>query len=252
MLNKIKKNNSNHFLTKNNIEDFYKKYDIITCINDVSIYQEAFIHNSICSKNNYQRLEFFGDSIINMLVTEYLFNKFPNYNEGELTKLKSEIVSTKHLSIISKKLNFNYYVIYTSNMEFKFNGRDNDKIIGDIFESFIAACYIDKGFDLTKEYFFNILNKEIDFNFLNIKKNTNYKGIISIYYQKLCNSTPKYVIKDEIGPSHNKIYIVELIDNNNNIIGLGKNTTKRGAEMIAAENALENLNININNINNII
>lgn len=245
MLNKIKKNNSNHFLTKQDIEDFYLKYDIKTNINDIGIYQEAFIHNSISNKNNYQRLEFFGDSIINMLVTEYLYNKFPEYNEGQLTKIKSEIVSTKNLSIISKKLNFNNFVIYTLNMEFKFNGRDNDKIIGDIFESFIAACYIDKGFELTKTYFYNILNKEVDFNLFSESKNTNYKGIISMYYQKNTNTTPKYKIKDEIGPSHNKIYIIDLIDNKNNIIGSGKDTTKRGAEMLAAQNAINKLNINI-------
>ena len=248
MLGKIKKNTSNHFLTKYDIEEFYRKYDINTNIDDIGIYQEAFIHNSICNKGNYQRLEFFGDSIINMLVTEYLYNKFPEYNEGQLTKLKSEIVSTKNLSIISKKLNFNQFVIYTINMEFKFNGRDNDKIIGDIFESFIAACYIDKGFDLTKQYFYNILNKEIDFNILTESKNTNYKGIISIYYQKQSNTTPKYIIKQEIGPSHNKTYIIDLIDDTNNIIGSGTHTTKRGAEMLAAHNAINKLNINIENI----
>ena len=248
MLNKIKKNTSNHFLTKQDIEEFYLKYDIKTIINDVSIYQEAFIHNSISSTNNYQRLEFFGDSIINMLVTEYLYNKFPEYNEGQLTKIKSEIVSTKNLSTISKKLNFNNFVIYTINMEFKFNGRDNDKIIGDIFESFIAACYIDKGFEFTKKYFYNILNKELDFTLFTQSKNTNYKGIISMYYQKNTNSTPKYKIREEIGPSHNKTYIIDLIDNKNNIIGTGKNTTKRSAEMLAAQNAIEKLKINIENI----
>ena len=245
MLNKIKKNISNHFLTVHDIEDFYLKYDIKEKITNINIYQEAFIHNSICNKGNYQRLEFFGDSIINMLVTEFLYNKFPDYNEGQLTKLKSEIVSTKNLSLISKKLNFNKFVIYTINMEFKFNGRDNDKIIGDIFESFIAACYIDKGFEITKQYFYNILNKEINLNNLLKSNNTNYKGIISIHYQKISNTTPQYVIKNESGPSHKKIYTIDLIDNSNNIIGSGIDTTKKGAEMLAAKNAIDNLNITI-------
>jgi len=248
MLTKIKKNISNHFLTKIDIEDFYSKYGINTEIDNIALYQEAFIHNSICNKGNYQRLEFFGDSIINMLVTEYLYNKFPDYNEGQLTKIKSEIVSTKNLSIISKKLNFNKFVIYTVNMEFKFNGRDNDKIIGDIFESFIAACYIDKGFEITKNYFYNILNKEININNLVKSNNTNYKGIISIHYQKISNTTPKYIIKNESGPSHKKIYSIELIDNNNIVIGNGEDSTKRGAEMLAAKDAIDRLNINIDNI----
>tara|TARA_B100001094_G_scaffold331522_1_gene400156 strand:- start:2029 stop:2769 length:741 start_codon:yes stop_codon:yes gene_type:complete len=245
MLNKIKKNNSNHFLTKNDVEEFYLKYNIKTIINDVSIYQEAFIHNSISNKNNYQRLEFFGDSIINMVVTEYLYITFPEYNEGKLTKIKSDIVSTKNLSNISKKLNFNNFVIYTLNMENKFNGRDNDKIIGDVFESFIAACYIDKGFEITKKYLFNIINEEFNSNNLNETVDTNYKGIVSIYYQKLCNSPPKYIIKEEIGPSHDKTYIINLIDNKNNIIGIGSYSTKRGAEMLAAKDAINKLNINI-------
>ena len=113
-------------------------------------------------------------------------------------------------------------------MEFKFNGRDNDKIIGDIFESFIAACYIDKGFDITKKYFYNILNNEIDFSNLIKSNNTNYKGIISIHYQKISNTFfQKYIIKNETGPSHKKIYTIDLLDNNGVLIGSGVDTTKK-------------------------
>lgn len=241
-MKKIQKNSSNHFISIDDIENIYKKYNINININNIDIYQEAFIHSSISNKNNYERLEFFGDSIINMFCSEYLFLYFPNYDEGFLTKLRSDIVNGKYLSNIAKKLELDKFIIYSVNMEYKFNGRENDKILGDIFESFIGACYVNEGYEKCKELLHNILINEIDLNNITVKNN-NFKGQLSSYYQKLCNKTPYYKIKKETGPNHNKIYIVEVFDNNDTIIGIGEDKTKKGAETNAAYNALIKLKL---------
>lgn len=241
-MKKIQKNSSNHFISINDIENIYKQYDININIDNVELYQEAFVHSSISNKNNYERLEFFGDSIINMFCSEYLYINFPNSNEGLLTKFRSDIVNGKYLSNIAKKIKLDKFIIYSINMEHKFNGRENDKILGDIFESFIGACYINEGYLICKELLNNILISEIDINNITIKNN-NYKGELSSYYQKLYNKTPYYKIKEQNGPNHKKIYIIEVFDNNDTIIGMGEDKTKKGAEINAAYNALIKLNI---------
>lgn len=158
------------------------KYDIKT--RNIDIYALAFIHKSVANKNkdgfklSNERLEFLGDAIIGAVITEYLYNKYPNQKEGFLTQLKSKIVSRETLNKIGKEINLIEYIQH--NIREKNIG---NSLVGNVLEAFIGAIYLDKGYDKTKKIILQIIKKNIDLDTL--KKTTlNYKSKLLIECQK--------------------------------------------------------------------
>lgn len=216
----------------------------------ISHYQGALVHKSVLKytqnnphaveymKKSYERYEYLGDSILNMVVAEYLFNKFPDKNEGFLTRIRTKLVNRQNLSFFSRKLNLGPYILMGYNVE-KINGRNNDRILEDVFESLVCAIKLDLGLEKARRFIIDMIEKHIDFKSIII--DSNYKDILLRFCQSKLGTTPNYEIIETKGPPHNRIFkiccIIQGIKYN---IGSGK--SKKDAEQEAALNTLNRFN----------
>ena len=218
---------------------------------DITKYKQAFVHKSIVKTakdndsypkymtNSYERYEFLGDSVLNLVVAKYLFNKYPKNDEGYLTKIRTKLVNGKNLSFLAEKLNLGKYLILNTKVE-NINGRNNKRILEDVLEALICSIYLDLGFDYAEKFIISIIEKYVDFNEILI--DNNYKDILLRYCQNKYSTTPTYELIESYGPPHNKTFkIVCLINNVKHSCGIGKN--KKDAEQISAKETIESLNI---------
>jgi ribonuclease III len=199
-------------------------------------YEIAFTHKSVINeKDNIldcnERLEFLGDSILSLIVTEYLFHNFPNKDEGSLSKLKSYLVSEEVLYKICDKLNLNEFLILGKG-ELLTGGKDRKSIKANLVEALLGAIYLDLGYDATKKWFLPhllpFLNKNETFN------SRDPKTILQEFIQKKWKILPTYTILEENGPEHQKEFHVKVSVKGFEAIGKGQN--KKTAEQNAAHN----------------
>jgi len=191
-----------------------------------------------------ERLEFLGDSVLGFIVANYLFHKFPENDEGFLTKLKTKIVNSAQLASLAKKINLGNLILMSNHVE-NIGGRTSQKILEDAFEAFLAAIFKDLGFDAANHFMIRLIDT-LDFEELFIE--TNYKDMLLRYTQNIkipgsSKSNPAtYEVESTDGPAHEREYIVCVIINGLKY-GQGKAKSKKGAEQIAAEKTLKQLNI---------
>ena len=183
--------------------------------NNKKIALQALTHSSISSNNNYEKLEFLGDSIIYYYTTIWLIRKFPNKNEAELSIKRSQIINKKKLSKISKSLNLYKHLNIDKNIKI------SDRINCDIFESIIGGIYIDSDIEVVSNILNNIFNKEI----INLKKYYDFKGLIISLYNK--NKISNYQMTSVFNKNLN-FFICQLRFNNFIFYGFGRN--KKSAE----------------------
>ena len=201
---------------------------------NVNLYYEAFTHTSYSNENpslnSYERLEFLGDAILEFIISEYLY-KERNLEEGVMTKTRARYVCEEALATYAKDLKFEQDVKIGGS---EHEGKPNDTILADVFEAFVAALYLDKGMEFTKEVVLRIVTKYIKdkVDFLHDYKST---------LQELVQTTKKsvtYELVSESGPAHDKTFeccaIVDGIT-----LGVGIGSSKKMAEQQAAKNALE-------------
>ena len=221
-------NFSNRYIKKNEIENILRRYGVFQTINDLKLYQQAFTHDSYCwnhtrevmerddvkiidkpegaielQEMSYQRLEFLGDRVINLIIAFYLFERYPKQNEGFLTKIYSKIVDSKGLARLARKVNFGQFILVSRHLDEKNNARNKDKYLEDCFEAFIGALFYDfatklnasgyvtasdfiigPGFQICQKFIVNLIEDEetgIDFVEL-IGKDRNYKQKINMYF----------------------------------------------------------------------
>ena len=191
-------------------------------------------HHIICN----ERLEFLGDSVLSLVTSEYLYEKFPNLPEGELSKIRASVVCEKALYRYSSKISLSKY-LYLGRGEESNNGRKRESINADAFEAIIASIYLDSNFnmDSVRKFLLPILVQEIT----NIKIDppfVDYKTVLQQIVQASEGDELKYVLVSETGPDHNKLFDVNALINDN-VIGNGKAGSKREAEQLAAKKALE-------------
>ena len=203
---------------------------------NLSLYERAFTHTSYTNEagcDNYERLEYLGDAVLELIMTEYLYKKFPDMLEGEMTKLRSRYVCENALYEYSTRLDLNAE-LRLGHGEEESGGRNRKAIVADIFESFLGAMYLDQGLEFVKKFmdkyiFPMIEDKNADFF-------DDYKSILQELVQTDRRSL-EYIIVDEEGPAHNKIFTVEVkIDDI--IYGKGFGHSKKEAEQMAAKDAL--------------
>lgn len=189
-------------------------------------------------KKSNERLEYLGDSVLGLVVAEYLFMNYPLKDEGFMTKLRSHMVNKDALAESAKLLNLNDFLLFDKRY-LKGSIKGIKSINADALEALIGAIYIDKGLKIAEEF----INKWIIEPHLksgNIKKDTNYKGQLLEYTHSLKMENPVYSVIKEEGPEHNKIFTIKvLIDEKCYGIGVGKN--KKATEQEAAKIALQKI-----------
>ena len=201
-----------------------------------SLYEKAFTHTSYANehdKESYERLEYLGDAVLELIMSEYLY-KNTEYQEGEMTKLRSHYVCENALYEYSIRLGLNEFLLLGKGEE-ETGGRNRKAIVADIFEAFMGAIYLDKGLETVKKFIYsNIipLVESGEINFFN-----DYKSILQEYVQTDKRSLEYVVVKEE-GPAHNKTFeVVVKIDDIIN--GRGSAHSKKEAEQEAAKDVLK-------------
>lgn len=202
----------------------------------------AFTHKSYLNEakekiSSNERLEFLGDSILSYVVSQYLFNKYPNFNEGSLTNLRSLLVNTKNLAEISRELNFGDYLILSKGEE-ESKGRQNQSILANTFEAFIGALFLDRGIEKVSEFLNKVLLPKADF-FVKSKSLKDAKSLLQEKIQAQKKGSPIYKVIDEKGPAHAKTFTVGAYVNDK-LIAKGQGPSKKRAEEEAAKEALKN------------
>lgn len=210
------------------------------------IFEKALTHSSFTKENekssleNFERLEFLGDAVLKLCVSEILFKKFSNYDEGELTKIRSILISDNTLAKIAKKIKLDKLLILGKKEE-KTGGRQKNSILACAFEAILGAYFLeDKYIELSKslEKILKPFIKEIDENF----EKFNAKAILQEYTQSKNKQTPLYNIIEEKGPQHNKIFVVE-VSYMEKFLAKGEGKTKKEAEQNAALQACNKLGV---------
>ena len=204
--------------------------------NDISLYEKAFTHTSYANEHNttsYERLEFLGDAVLELLMSDYLYNKL-KVSEGEMTKLRAHYVCENALYEYSKCLELGQY-LKLGKGELEIGGKNNKAINSDIFESFLGALYLDQGIEIARKYFNDFIIPIIESDKMNFF--ADYKSALQEYVQTDKKSLEYRLINEE-GPAHNKTFTSEVIIDNI-VYGTGTAHSKKEAEQMAAKNALE-------------
>jgi ribonuclease-3 len=184
-----------------------------------------------------ERLEFLGDSILQIIVSEYLYNNFPNNNEGFLTKSRQGLVCESALASAARRISLGDY-LYLGKGDSSNNSRDRDSLLADAFEALIAAVYIDSGengMKNTHKIVHNLMQNE--FRLCHSKLSVDYKTRLQQLVQQGGNEILDYETVSESGPAHDRVFEVNA-KINSNIVGKGVGHTRREAEQRAAHEAL--------------
>ena len=209
---------------------------------NVTILQAAISHTSLENKavSHFERMEFLGDSILGLITSEELFQRYPDYSEGQLSKLKSKLVSRKFLAMKSIHYGINNFIRLSSEAA-QHGGKFSTSILGDCLEALICAIYLDGGLDHARNFVQKFILADMEKQILRSGLK-DYKSILQEYTQGKYQNTPEYKIVAEVGPEHEKVFSVEVYINGT-LAGFGKGNNKKEAHQKAAEKACLDLNL---------
>lgn len=218
---------------ESNLAQFEKKLKIK--FKSSALLEEALTHKSYAIEHIQptcnERLEFLGDSIISAVVAQFLYKKFPNVDEGRLSKMKSQIVSRINLSQWADELELGQF-LFLSQGEEATGGRNRESLIGNAYEAVVGAIFLDQGFETAQEFILRQLSK---------KKRiveTDYKSRLQELVQKKYKIPPTYTVVKEQGPDHEKKFTLD-VRIQKKILGTGEGRSKKEAEQQAAKEALK-------------
>ncbi len=225
------------------------KEDLIELMEKIKIYFsenellfKALTHKSYANEKraeelkDNERLEFLGDSVLDLVVSEYIFSKYPNHPEGELAKIRSVVVSTTMLAEKAREISLGEHILLGKGEE-QSGGRTRDSILADTFEAVVGSIYLDQGFNQARTFILELLIPNI--NDVEMGDHIqDYKTLLQELIQKETNQRPLYEVINEEGPDHKKVFTVH-VKIGNKILGIGKGNSKKEAEQQAAQNAIE-------------
>lgn len=203
---------------------------------------QAFVHRSYLNENpgfrlfHNERLEFLGDAVLELVVTEYLFQNYPEKLEGELTNWRAALVNAKMLAKIAKELGFNDFLLLSQG-EAKEVGKARQYILANAFEAFIGSLYLDQGYQSCKNFIKKYLIKELPY-IIEARLFKDAKSLFQEEAQERVGITPIYKVLKEWGPDHAKHFIIGVFLNEE-MVAKGEGSSKQEAEEEAAKKALE-------------
>ena len=198
-----------------------------------SSYANERWHNSLLSN---ERLEFLGDSVLGMLVAEYLYHNFPNRPEGELTRMRADMVCEQTLAAAANRIGLGSHLLLGHGEE-QGGGRHRISILADAMESVIAACFLDGGIEAALKVVQQFILVEVPVTKLH---NADYKTKLQELVQQKKNQVLSYRLAGQSGPDHDKQFDVE-VSLNGSVVGSGSGSSKKRAEQMAARSAIEKL-----------
>ena len=206
---------------------------------NISLLQNALTHSSFANERYHnslmsnERLEFLGDSVLGMVVADYLYRNFPDRPEGELTRMQADMVCERALAEVANRLALGQHLMLGHGEE-RFGGRNRDSILADAVESVIAASYIDGGMEAAVGFIRKFILCDVPAERL---RNADYKTALQELVQQKKNQSLSYVLVGESGPDHDKKFIVE-VSLNDEVVGCGSGSSKKRAEQEAARAAI--------------
>jgi dsRNA-specific ribonuclease len=264
-------NINNKLISEDNIIKDLERWNVkLDKINDITKFHEAFTHKSYCKKpiypeqvlsdakkelgnpydllelrdKSYERMEFFGDRVLKVIVSMYLFYRYENQNEGFMTRLQTKIEDKTNLAIMSKEMGLGKYFIISKHIE-SLNGRNLERIHEDVFEAFVGALFLSNGFEPCCLLIVNLLETLIDYS-EKLHCDNNYKDILLRHYHTQEWGHPKYEILYHEGPAHKRKYIVGVRKHNSTdndekkdkYMGYGIGKSHKEGEQFSAKMAL--------------
>ena len=209
---------------------------------NISLLQNALTHSSYANERwhnsllSNERLEFLGDSVLGMLVAEYLYRNFPDRPEGELTRMRADMVCEQTLAAAANKIGIGEHLLLGHGEE-QGGGRSRNSILADAMESVIAACFLDGGLEAAAQFVKQYILVEVPVSRLN---NMDYKTALQELVQQKKNQVLSYALVGQSGPDHDKQFDVE-VSLNGTVVGSGSGRSKKRAEQMAARSAMEKL-----------
>lgn len=220
--------------------DFEKKIKVV--FKDKKILQQAFTHRSYINENpgmkisHNERLEFLGDAVLELIVTDFLYNKYPQSAEGELTTFRSALVNAIIISEIAVGIGMNDYLLLSKG-EMKDSGKARQYILANTFEALVGAMYLDQGYEVANKFIAKTLLPKIE-EIVNKKLWRDAKSLVQEKAQEFVSVTPAYKLLQQSGPDHDKHFTVGIYFGAN-LIAEGKGKSKQEAEQSAALAALK-------------
>ena len=209
---------------------------------NITLLQNALSHSSYANERYHdslmsnERLEFLGDSILGMVVADYLYRNFPDRPEGELTRMRADMVCEKALAKVAARIELGKHLML-GNGEEQGGGRKRDSILADAVESVIAACFLDGGMEAARQFIDRFVLVEVPVKKLH---NADYKTALQELVQQKKNQVLSYAMVGQSGPDHDKKFDVE-VSLNGHVVGKGTGSSKKRAEQAAAKDAMEHL-----------
>jgi ribonuclease III len=220
--------------------DFEKNTKIV--FKDKNLLKQAFIHRSYINENegislsHNERLEFLGDAVLELIVTDFLYKKYPNYTEGELTAIRSALVNAIIISEVALKVGMNDYLLLSKG-EAKDSGKARQYILANTFEAYIGAVYLDQGYNVASKFVASYLLPHTE-EIVAKKLWRDAKSLVQEKAQEFVGVTPVYKVLHESGPDHDKHFTVGIFFGSD-LIAEGKGKSKQEAEQKAAEASLK-------------
>jgi len=214
-------------------------------VSNISLFTRALTHRSFINEHpeeieDNERLEFLGDAVLDFMVGEWLYNRFPEMPEGGLTQMRSALVQTQQLAEFARRMKIGN-ALRLGKGESKAGGRLRNSVLCDAFEALIGAIYLDSGISGVKS-FLNSHLESASQEILASHKNEDPKSILQEWAQSIGYPPPKYQLIDSVGPDHSKIFHIQVVVNKEDL-GSGKGTSKQEAEKNAARTALIRIGI---------
>ncbi len=201
---------------------------------DQALTHSSYAKSSIQPACDNERIEFLGDAVLELVISDYLFRKFSYLDEGGLSRMRSAVVSEESLANHARKIGLGDYILVGKDQE---QIRLQDAILADAYEAVIGALYLDQGLKAAKKFILNFFIKEENL----LSKTKDFKSLLQEYSQSVYKKLPRYKLVQEEGPDHKKMFKVK-VEINGKTLGEGWGPSKKKAEKIAAEKAWEKIN----------